>query len=89
MPKEQLERIEMLASSHWLQKVDDWRAKQPGNPSRAEAIRGLVEHALEADLKRQSRRERMQAWDDDVARLDKAEKIKKVSIDLDEVEEKI
>jgi hypothetical protein len=31
----------------------------------------------------------MQAWDDDVARLDKAEKTRKAPIDLDEVEKKI
>lgn len=33
--------------------------------------------ALENDTKRQSRRERMDAWDADVARLDKAERVRR------------
>ena len=43
-------------------------------------------HALEGDAQTQSRRERMEAWDADVARLDRAEKVRKGSIDIDEVD---
>ena len=35
--------------------------------------------ALENDTKRQSRRERMDAWDADVARLDKVERARRLS----------
>ena len=41
-----LERFEMRAAPEFLAAVDKWRAKQPGLPSRAEAIRQLVEKAL-------------------------------------------
>jgi hypothetical protein len=37
----------MRVSDAWLDKIDQWRAKQPGIPSRAEAIRRLVELGLE------------------------------------------
>ena len=43
-----LKRFEMLAPPIWLEKVDQWRAKQPGIPSRAESIRQLVELGLKA-----------------------------------------
>jgi hypothetical protein len=39
------------------------------------------------DSRTRSRRERMEAWDADVARLDRAEKVRKGSIDIDEVDE--
>ena len=42
--------------------------------------------ALKGDAQRQSRRERMEAWDADVARLDSAEKVRKGSINIDEVD---
>ena len=35
-----------------LQSVDEWRRKQPDLPSRAEAIRRLVEQALSAPKKK-------------------------------------
>jgi len=41
------ERFEMRVPSAWLAKVDDWRRQQEDIPSRAEAIRRLVEKALE------------------------------------------
>ena len=43
--------FQMRASAEFLQKVDDWRRAQPDLPSRAEAIRRLVEIALEAQPK--------------------------------------
>ena len=39
-------RFEMRATDSWLHRVDDWRRKQPDLPSRAEAIRRLVELGL-------------------------------------------
>jgi hypothetical protein len=45
--------------------------------------------AFEGDLEGQSRRDRMEAWDADVARLGQAEEAKRTPIDLDEVEKKI
>jgi uncharacterized protein len=40
------ERFEMLVDPTFLRRIDDWRRKQPDLPSRAEAIRRLVEQAL-------------------------------------------
>ena len=48
MADEKLKRFEMLAPPEWLAAVDRWRALQPGIPSRAEAIRRLVEKGLTA-----------------------------------------
>lgn len=42
-------RFEMRASPAWLTKLDDWRRKEPDLPSRAEAIRRLVEKALDSE----------------------------------------
>lgn len=41
-------RFEMVAPPEWIALVDDWRRVQPELPSRAEAIRRLVEVALKA-----------------------------------------
>jgi metal-responsive CopG/Arc/MetJ family transcriptional regulator len=40
------ERFEMRVPSSFLKSIDDWRRKQEDLPSRAEAIRRLVEEAL-------------------------------------------
>lgn len=42
--------FQMRASEEWLRKIDDWRRKQPDIPSRAEAIRQLVEAGLKVAL---------------------------------------
>ncbi|HBU62414.1 MAG: hypothetical protein CMH91_15115 [Oceanicaulis sp.] len=39
--------FQMRASEEFLQSVDDWRRRQDEIPSRAEAIRQLVEKALQ------------------------------------------
>lgn len=40
---QQLDRpFQMRVSDAWVAQIDGWRAKQPGIPSRAEAIRQLV-----------------------------------------------
>jgi hypothetical protein len=46
MPEEKLNRFEMRADNSFLKSVDEWRRRQPDLPSRAEAIRRLVEQAL-------------------------------------------
>jgi hypothetical protein len=40
--------FQMRASAEFLAKLDDWRRKQQDLPSRAEAVRRLVEQALSA-----------------------------------------
>jgi len=39
-------RFEMRANKRWVAAVDNWRREQPDLPSRAEAIRRLVERGL-------------------------------------------
>lgn len=39
-------RFEMRATKGWLDHLDEWRSKQKPIPSRAEAIRRLVERGL-------------------------------------------
>lgn len=46
--QEKTERFEMRVEATFLAAIDDWRRKQPDLPSRAEAIRRLVEQALKA-----------------------------------------
>jgi len=41
-------RFEMRATDSWIEAVDHWRRQQPDIPSRAEAIRRLVDKGLEA-----------------------------------------
>lgn len=40
--------FQMRASDEWLRRIDDWRRQQDDLPSRAEAIRRLVERGLKA-----------------------------------------
>lgn len=54
MSEPNTDRFEMRAPSSWLKAVDDWRRTQPDIPSRAEAIRRLVD----AQLKRRERSKR-------------------------------
>lgn len=42
------ERFQMRVSPEFLASIDSWRRKQDDLPSRAEAIRRLVEQALKA-----------------------------------------
>jgi len=39
-------RIEVRTTDSWLHRVDEWRRMQTDHPSRAEAIRRLVEIGL-------------------------------------------
>jgi Arc/MetJ-type ribon-helix-helix transcriptional regulator len=46
------ERIQIVAPSTWVDKIDEWRRAQPGRiPSKSEAIRMLVDLALEKRIK--------------------------------------
>lgn len=40
-------RFEMRAPKAWIAKIDNWRRKQEDIPPRAEAIRRLVDEALD------------------------------------------
>lgn len=42
------QRIPIMMSASEVALIDQWRAKQPGIPARAEAIRRLVEKGLAA-----------------------------------------
>ena len=42
--------FQMRATAEFLKSVDKWRAKQEDKPSRAEAIRRLVELGLKAEM---------------------------------------
>jgi hypothetical protein len=57
--------FQMRASDKFLRSIDNWRRKQDGRPSRAEAIRRLVEQALAftSDDKPTSRRKSQKASD--------------------------
>lgn len=45
------ERVQIVAPSSWVQRVEEWRRKQPRIPSKSEAIRLLVDQALAAEAK--------------------------------------
>ena len=49
MPLTNDKQFQMRVSEQFLKKLDKWRRKQPDLPGRAEAIRRLVELALERD----------------------------------------
>jgi len=44
--------FQMRASKEFLNRLDNWRREQPDLPSRAEAIRRLVEIALKGEPKK-------------------------------------
>lgn len=60
MADEQSERFQMRVAPKFLEAVDEWRRAQTDIPSRAEAIRRLVEAGIKAteprSADRQSRR---------------------------------
>lgn len=49
--------FQMRSSEEFLRRIDDWRREQTDIPSRAEAIRRLIELGLEAAKQRQERTE--------------------------------
>lgn len=48
MPEEKTRPYQMRVTAEWLAIIDEWRRQQPDIPSRAEAIRRLVEKGLNA-----------------------------------------
>jgi hypothetical protein len=46
MTREKAHTFQMRVAPEWLAIIDDWRRQQPDIPSRAEAIRRLVEKGL-------------------------------------------
>jgi hypothetical protein len=43
--------LQMRVSDEFIESIDEWRRKEPDLPSRAEAIRRLVELGLQAKRK--------------------------------------
>ncbi|WP_439571194.1 hypothetical protein [Sphingomonas sp.] len=41
--------FQMRVHTSWLAMIDEWRRKQPDLPTRAEAIRRLVDKGISAD----------------------------------------
>jgi len=52
------ERIQIVAPASWVERIDEWRRKQRRIPSKSEAIRMLVDLALEAETTRERAAER-------------------------------
>ncbi len=48
MTREKSQPFQMRVSPDWLSTIDEWRRQQPDLPSRAEAIRRLVDKALKS-----------------------------------------
>lgn len=46
------ERIQIVAPATWVERIEEWRRGQPRIPSKSEAIRLLVDMAIDAELKR-------------------------------------
>ncbi len=42
-------RLQLVAPARWAERVDEWRSKQRPIPNRSDAIRMLVEKALDAE----------------------------------------
>lgn len=53
--KAKTERFEMRLDEDAIKRIDDWRRSQPDLPSRAEAIRRLVDQALAVKPKGKAR----------------------------------
>ena len=54
---DEIQRLNMVARTSWVKKIDDWRRREPDLPNLSEAIRRLVEMGLDSAKKtRQQRR---------------------------------
>ena len=49
---DEIQRLNMVAPTSWVKKIDDWRRREPDLPNLSEAIRRLVELGLEAAKKK-------------------------------------
>jgi len=43
----EIQRLNMVTTTAWVKKIDQWRRHEPGLPSLAEASRRLVDMGLE------------------------------------------
>ncbi len=50
------DRFELRVTAEFLRRIDDWRRRQPDLPTRAAAVRQLVDRQLAAEEKRSDRR---------------------------------
>lgn len=50
------ERKQIVATPRWVARIDEWRRRQPRIPTWSEAVRILVERALDAEEKRGGRK---------------------------------
>ena len=48
---DEIQRLNMVAPTAWVKKIDDWRRKEPDLPNLSEAIRRLVDMGLESAKK--------------------------------------
>jgi len=48
---DEIQRLNMVVPTRWVEKVDNWRRKEPDLPNLSEAIRRLVEMGLESAKK--------------------------------------
>jgi hypothetical protein len=51
-PDTETRRLNLVAPTSWVKKIDDWRRQQPDLPNISEAIRRLVDAGLEATSKK-------------------------------------
>jgi len=42
------ERVQIVAPTSWIRRIEEWRRTQPKIPSRSDAIRQLVDAGLDA-----------------------------------------
>jgi hypothetical protein len=48
---DEIQRLNMVAPTAWVKKIDDWRRREPDLPNLSEAIRRLVDMGLESAKK--------------------------------------
>ena len=47
----EIKRFNIVAPAAWAKRIDEWRGRQPDVPNFSEALRRLVDMALEAEKK--------------------------------------
>jgi hypothetical protein len=50
-----IKRLNIVASTAWVKRIDDWRRRQDDLPNFSEALRRLVEIGLDAEKKPKGR----------------------------------
>jgi metal-responsive CopG/Arc/MetJ family transcriptional regulator len=50
-------RVPVMVSADWIAQIDAWRIRQPGIPTRSEAIRRIVSERIEQEAEERARRE--------------------------------